>query len=179
MAQETVSVGPLSLTGQFFGAVSVVSSGFIGGPNAGILGMGFQALATDGKMPFVQTLIAAGVLSRDLFAFYLTRSSLPGSTVTLGGLDASHYTTPITYTPVTSQTYVRCDLSLAFILWLTSWVDGIFVVASQHHFDSSQWSSRYPQLWSRHRHGNDFYLRPQGHRRCSRKSFLSLIPYTL
>lgn len=130
LASDVISVGGLTVPSQYFGSVSAVSPGFVGGPEAGILGLGFQAIATvstlkslvnesdatahpsrllsqSGKMPLVQSLIAAGLLARDMFGFYFSRNNAIGSTVTLGGIDTDQFTGPITYTPVTSQTYVR------------------------------------------------------------------------
>lgn len=62
-------------------------------------------LAQDKQTTFVENLIAAGKLDSPEFSFHLTRGGASGSTLTLGGVNAAHYTGTISYTPVISQTY--------------------------------------------------------------------------
>lgn len=76
-----------------------------------------------GKTPLVQNLIAAGLLAQDIFAFYLTRNSAVGSTITLGGLNPSQYIGDITYTPVISQTYVSI-IGQLLVLVYPNWIAG-------------------------------------------------------
>jgi hypothetical protein len=59
----------------------------------------------------VENLIAAGLLAANKFSFFLTRSSLPGSILTLGGINPDHYTGNISYTPVTQRTYWEIEIT--------------------------------------------------------------------
>ena len=83
----------------------MISANFVMGPSAGIFGMAFQSLSTSGKSPWFQNVISQGVLAKNLFGFYLTRRSDPGSSVSFGKVDETKFIGPIVYTPVTSVGY--------------------------------------------------------------------------
>ncbi|KAL8287594.1 hypothetical protein RQP46_003452 [Phenoliferia psychrophenolica] len=105
VASETVSVANLTVVGQGFADITTCSAQFQGSSAGGILGLAFPALARSGKMPFVSNLVAQNALDTNLFGFFLSRGGASGSTLTIGALDATHYTGTIQYTPVTQQTY--------------------------------------------------------------------------
>ncbi|KAK4705578.1 hypothetical protein P7C70_g625, partial [Phenoliferia sp. Uapishka_3] len=105
IATDAVSLAGLIVPTQYFGAVTTESSQFNGDPAAGILGLAFSSIAATGKPTVIENLIAAGKLTSKLFAFHLTRGQTSGSELSIGAVDAAHYSGSITYTPVTSQTY--------------------------------------------------------------------------
>lgn len=59
-----------------------------------------------GTPNFVERLVAQKRLKANLFAFYLSRGKLAGSQLSIGAVNAKHYTGSITYTPVTSADHV-------------------------------------------------------------------------
>jgi len=76
----------------------------------GILGMAWPSIAVDRIVPPFQLLFAQGSITQNLFAFYLTSDPSKSGELVLGGYDPLHYTGPITYAPVTSQTYWETKL---------------------------------------------------------------------
>lgn len=111
---DTVTVAGLTSPKQYLGVVNVVSAQFVGGPASSIVGVGpgailglaFVSIAQTGENPFVANLVAQGLLTQNLFSFFLSRGTINGTTLTIGDTDKSHYTGQFVYTPVTSQTYV-------------------------------------------------------------------------
>ncbi|KAG8990878.1 Type I transmembrane sorting receptor [Tulasnella sp. JGI-2019a] len=96
VATDTVTVAGLTVAGQGFGAITTESNG-AGGPMAGLLGLGFPALATSGKNPFFFNLVANGALASNVFSFYMTRNGGIGSELCIGCIDSTKYTGSITY----------------------------------------------------------------------------------
>ena len=56
--------------------------------------------------------IASGALAQNLFTFFLTRGKKFGSILTIGAIPKPYTASDITYTPVTSESYVGSTLSL-------------------------------------------------------------------
>lgn len=112
LAEDTVNVNgvvaPLATFGEaltlapFFGQVDM----------DGLFGLAYEDIASDHVQPVFETMYDAGVVSENLFTFYL--SSTPNdetSILTLGGIDDSLYTGSITYTDVFIKSYymIRMD----------------------------------------------------------------------
>lgn len=62
-------------------------------------------------------MIKLGLLKANLFCLYFTRNARDGSTLTIGGVDSSHFTGNFTFTPVVEYSYVR-QIPLSSILFL-------------------------------------------------------------
>ncbi|MGH0185113.1 UNVERIFIED_CONTAM: hypothetical protein FKN15_017563, partial [Acipenser sinensis] len=71
----------------------------------GILGLAFPSMASGGATPVFDNMMNQGLLSQDLFSFYLSPNSQSGSVVTFGGIDESYFTGNINWVPLTSETY--------------------------------------------------------------------------
>ncbi|MGH0149020.1 UNVERIFIED_CONTAM: hypothetical protein FKN15_047405 [Acipenser sinensis] len=71
----------------------------------GILGLAYPSISSSGATPVFDNIMNQGLVSQDLFSFYLSHDSQAGSVVTFGGIDPSYYTGNINWIPVTSQTY--------------------------------------------------------------------------
>jgi len=99
----------LCVTGQQF-AESTVEPGitFTEAKFDGILGLGYDTISVD-KIPTPFTaLMTQGKCSPGVFSFWLNRDSKSGKDggeMTLCGLDQTHYTGPINYSPVTRKGY--------------------------------------------------------------------------
>ena len=83
------------VSSQTFGVVDQVTKGLLnGGAVSGLMGLGWQSIASSNAKPFWLALVEAGAWTQPLMAFYLTRydnvtkdvkSLLPGGRFTMGG----------------------------------------------------------------------------------------------
>ncbi|KAJ3864215.1 aspartic peptidase domain-containing protein [Lentinula novae-zelandiae] len=100
LAQETVELGGFTVQGQTFLLANELTSGLLDGPVSGIMGLGFEAIASTDSTPFWQALVNAGDLSSPEMSFWLARESsstttvdgdteVPGGVFTLGGTNTS------------------------------------------------------------------------------------------
>lgn len=76
----------------------------------GILGMAFQSISVDGCPVVVQQMAQQGLLDNTEFSLYLESSGESGE-LTWGGSDPAHFSGPMTWVPVTSQTYWESSLN--------------------------------------------------------------------
>ncbi|XP_034733635.1 pepsin A-like [Etheostoma cragini] len=105
LAIDTVEVGGISVANQVFG-VSQTEAPFMANMVAdGILGLAFQAIASDNVVPVFDNMVNEGLVSQAMFSVYLSSQSEQGSEVVFGGVDSSHYTGQITWIPLSSATY--------------------------------------------------------------------------
>ncbi|VDC07600.1 unnamed protein product [Peniophora sp. CBMAI 1063] len=111
LLQDTVSLGPYTISNQIFTGVTTLSDGLIDGSLAGILGLAFQNLAVSQATPFWEALVNAGELSSPEMGFYLTRflddatsstETDPGGTFTLGGTNSSLFKGDIQFNEIPS-----------------------------------------------------------------------------
>jgi len=108
LSQDTVILGGLTVRNQVFAeAVQQPGITFVVAQFDGIMGLAFQSISVDGVVPVFYNMMSQGLVSQSLFAFWLNRdeSDSNGGEMTLGGMDPSHYTGPITYIPLTNETY--------------------------------------------------------------------------
>ncbi|KAF8729285.1 peptidase A1 family, partial [Rhizoctonia solani] len=99
---DTVTVGGLSVTSQYFSPVTSESSSFASDPEDGIMGLAFNSISSIGKPTFIDNLYSQGEISSPVFSFRLATT---GSELYLGGTNAAKYSGSITYVPLTSKTY--------------------------------------------------------------------------
>ncbi|XP_039950892.1 lysosomal aspartic protease-like [Bactrocera tryoni] len=105
---DTVRIGGLNITNQtFVEATQEPGNTFNHKHFDGILGMGYQAFASDRVAPPFYNLWSQHLISKDIFSFYLARngSSQQGGELILGGSDPKYYRGNISYVPVTQQGY--------------------------------------------------------------------------
>ncbi|EJD47023.1 acid protease [Auricularia subglabra TFB-10046 SS5] len=114
IAQDTVAIGDLSVSGQTFGLIDEVDADLVGGDIGGLMGLGFQAIAATRSPPLWQNLLEAGQLDAPIMGFALTRNldnaqssteTNPGGTFTLGGIDNSLFTGEIDYVSLVSPAF--------------------------------------------------------------------------
>lgn len=110
LGQDAVQMAGFEVPNQFFGVCGDVSQQFLSNPVSGLMGLGFQSIASSGAMPFWQTLAESSAWSEPVMAFSLTRflnqsnvqALEPGGTFTMGATDSSLFTGTIEYTDIPS-----------------------------------------------------------------------------
>jgi cathepsin D len=109
---DTVSIGNFTEEKQVFAATNVMNN-IVEDDISGILGLGWQSIASSQATPLVQKLWQDGRLPEPVIAFALetyaydelTKSNLPGGTMTIGGVDTSAYTGDINYISLVAEGY--------------------------------------------------------------------------
>lgn len=112
LSGDNVNVGGMSVTNFTFAEVTDVSGlGLAYSLSSwdGLLGMAFQTISVDGLPTVFSQLVAQNEVTEPIFAFYLESSGQAGE-LSLGYADPAHYTGPITYIPLTSETYWEANL---------------------------------------------------------------------
>ncbi|XP_032270916.1 pepsin F-like [Halichoerus grypus] len=71
----------------------------------GILGLGYPSLSLGGTLPIFDNLWKQGLISEELFAFYLSKKEEEGSVVMFGGVDHSYYSGELNWVPVSKALY--------------------------------------------------------------------------
>ncbi|PWN47446.1 acid protease [Violaceomyces palustris] len=111
LATETVSLAGYSVDSLTFAQANRLASNTIDAPASGIMGMGFESLASSGATPFWEVLAKQGKLQTNAFTFQLARNIdkidikdpnandvlNPGGVFTLGQVDPNQYSGDITY----------------------------------------------------------------------------------
>ncbi|XP_011206943.2 lysosomal aspartic protease-like [Bactrocera dorsalis] len=113
LSEDTVSVGGLSIQNQVFAeATAEPGDTFVDSPFDGILGMAFQSIAIDNVVPPFYNLYSQGLVSENLFSFYLASAgtSTQGGQLILGGSDSSLYQGSLTYVSLSQETYWQFSL---------------------------------------------------------------------
>jgi cathepsin D len=93
-------------------SVDETSDGLLDGSVSGIMGLGFQTIASTEALPWWQALLNANKFSSPLFSFWITRfidvnnpsPTEPGGILTLGGTNSSLYTGNIDFVNMPSGT---------------------------------------------------------------------------
>ncbi|CAF1535585.1 unnamed protein product [Adineta ricciae] len=105
-AADTVNIAGISIPNQRF-AIATSANGMSGGARDGLLGMGYQNIATGGEEPPIWAMYRLGQLTLPLFGFWFGPISTGSDTgeLILGGYDTTKYTGSFTYAPVSVQGY--------------------------------------------------------------------------
>ncbi|GAA6059356.1 hypothetical protein JCM10212_003254 [Sporobolomyces blumeae] len=98
LVQDTISIANYTVQSQTFAACSTLNN-IVDGELSGILGLGWNTIASSGATPLVQQLAQDGKLPENVFGFafethvFTTASSptAPGGTLTIGGVDTSAF----------------------------------------------------------------------------------------
>lgn len=112
-ADDNIGWGTNTIKNQIFAEVDDVSglgAAYALGKFDGILGMGFYAISADGTPTVFDDLFAQGLITQNVFAFYLTSDPTKQGELTLGGFDSNHYSGTVQYVNVTSATYWETKL---------------------------------------------------------------------
>lgn len=114
LATDTVTVAGLSVSNQVFALANQTSSIFASSGSDGIMGMGFQNIASSGEPTWFENLVKSGSLASNVFSFYLQRAydltqetsgTIGGGEMLVGGINSERFTGDITYIPVTYEGY--------------------------------------------------------------------------
>ncbi|KAI0769926.1 acid protease [Fomes fomentarius] len=97
---DKVTVGGVSVTGQYLAAVSKESSEFQSDPADGLLGLGLPQISNLGHDPFFYTAVAQDTAPEGVFSFKLDQS---GSELFIGGTNEDLYTGDIEYHTLSSD----------------------------------------------------------------------------
>ncbi|KAH8809448.1 aspartic peptidase domain-containing protein [Xylogone sp. PMI_703] len=104
IVQDAISVAGLTVDNFQFGLIQNQSAGFANDPFDGIMGMAFSGDLTVGTNTFLGALNSTGQVDQALYGLYLTPESIGNAEISIGGVDASKYTSDIYYFPVNSTT---------------------------------------------------------------------------
>mmetsp|Transcript_12389 Transcript_12389/g.23900 ORF Transcript_12389/g.23900 Transcript_12389/m.23900 type:complete len:485 (+) Transcript_12389:13-1467(+) len=105
LSSDVVSVGDVTVEGQTFAEVTKEPGiAFIAAKFDGIMGLAFPTIAVDGVMPVFQNMVKQKKVDMPVFAFYLNRHAKDGE-LTFGGTDETHYSGPISWIPLSNETY--------------------------------------------------------------------------
>jgi phytepsin len=105
LSEDVLTLGGVTIKGQTFAEVTKEPGvAFIAAKFDGIMGLAFPSIAVDHVMPPFYNMVAQGLVAAPVFAFYLNRHGEDGELI-VGGTDPTHYTGPISYVPLTNETY--------------------------------------------------------------------------
>ena len=109
--KDLVSVGGLQALVQFAEVTDASGLGlaFLIGQFDGILGLAFPSISEDSMKPVFQAFVDQGILTDNVFGFYLESSGQNGE-LEIGGVDPAHYTGSLVWTPLSSDTYWETHL---------------------------------------------------------------------
>ncbi|XDB65878.1 hypothetical protein AB1E18_019188 [Capra hircus] len=99
LAYDTIRIGNLVSTDQPFG-LSLEEYGFNGLPFDGVLGLNYPNNSILGAIPIFDNLKKQGAISEPIFAFYLSKSTVNGSVLMLGGVDKAYYKGQLNWIPL-------------------------------------------------------------------------------
>ncbi|XP_054581397.1 pepsin F-like [Eptesicus fuscus] len=106
LGYDDVRIGDLVCKSQAFGLSKTESSKSLEyAAFDGILGLAYPALALRGTTPVFDSMWNQGLISENLFAFYLSSNKKNGSVVMFGGVDPSYYRGELQWVPVSEQGY--------------------------------------------------------------------------
>ncbi|KAM4846079.1 pepsin A-5-like [Thomomys bottae] len=106
LAYDAVKIGGLVDVAQAFGLSLEEPGKFMEyAVFDGILGLSYPSLGLQGITPVFDSLWEQGLLSQNLFAFYLSSKEEKDSTLMLGGVDPSYYHGDLNWVPVSKPMY--------------------------------------------------------------------------
>ncbi|XP_057583149.1 pregnancy-associated glycoprotein 2-like [Hippopotamus amphibius kiboko] len=110
LGYDTVGIGNLVNLGQAFG-LSERQIGLDDAPFDGILGLAYPSLAFKGTTPVFDNMKIQGIISKPIFAFYLSNQKENGSVVMFGGVDHSYHRGQLNWIPVSQPHFWQITMS--------------------------------------------------------------------
>ncbi|XP_008820975.1 pepsin A-5-like [Nannospalax galili] len=106
LAYDTVMIGGLTVVAQAFGlSLEELGSFMKYAVFDGVLGLSYPSLSLQGITPVFDNLWTQGLISQNLFAFYLSSKDEKSSVLMLGGVDPSYYSGELHWVPVSKPGY--------------------------------------------------------------------------
>jgi len=106
LSQDNVQLGNVLVKNQGFAeATNLPGLAFTIGKFDGICGLAFRRISVDGVLPPFFNAVKQGSIADPVFGFSLSKTSGVDGELTLGGYDSSKFSGPITWVPLTSETY--------------------------------------------------------------------------
>ncbi|MBN3292484.1 PEPA protein, partial [Polypterus senegalus] len=106
LAYDTLTISGVADPNQMFGLSETEPGTFLYySPFDGILGLAYPSISASGATPVFDNMMNQGLVTEDVFAFYLSRGGTSGSVVTFGGYETAYYTGQVNWIPVTVQGY--------------------------------------------------------------------------
>ncbi|XP_030078160.1 pepsin A [Microcaecilia unicolor] len=103
LGRDVVQVGSVTVTNQVFGLSETEDQFLYHVPYDGILGLAYPKHSSNQPTPVFDNMWNEGLLSQDLFSFYLSPDDEDGSVVIFGGIDSSYYTGSLSWVPVSVE----------------------------------------------------------------------------
>ena len=91
----------IKATNQYFSPVTNLTASLAGEAADGIMGLAYQSISNIHQSPFINTAKAQGAIKTATFGMKLAKKN---SELYIGGTDASLYSSPIEWHPVSSKT---------------------------------------------------------------------------
>jgi len=108
ISEDSVNLGGLPIKHQQFGeATSLPGVTFAVAKFDGILGLAFQSISEDGVVPPWYNILGQQLITKPVFSTWLNKdpTGTVGGELILGGIDGKRYTGPISYFPLSAETY--------------------------------------------------------------------------
>jgi len=109
ISRDLLKLGSIHVQNQDFGeATEETGPSFILAEFDGILGLAFETISVDHVTPVWYNILSQKLVDDPVFAFWLSKTpdlKLGGGEMDLGGIDTAKFTGPVTYVPLTSDTY--------------------------------------------------------------------------
>jgi hypothetical protein len=107
LSTDTVTVGSISVEKHNFAEVTSVKGlglAYLAGHFDGIMGLAFPSISVDHQTPVFVSMVEQHKLA-PVFGFFLSGSPTQAGEMTLGGIDANHYTGDLHYVPLVQENY--------------------------------------------------------------------------
>jgi len=107
LSADNLGFGSFVVLNQTFGqATAEPGIAFDAAKFDGILGLAFVTISADHVTPVWYNIVSQNLVSQNLFSVWMSfEEDNNGGELLLGGIDSTKYTGPITYVPLTSETY--------------------------------------------------------------------------
>lgn len=111
LARDTFTLGPLKVHKQAFGQITnEVGQVFVTGKFDGILGMSFPSLSAASYKPVFDNIMDQGLLTKNMFSFYMTSLPKQDSAIVFGEPARELYTGDLQWIDVSEAMYWTVDL---------------------------------------------------------------------
>ncbi len=103
---DGLSIAGLDVKAQSFAEVTDEPGiAFLAAKFDGIMGLAFDTISVERATPVWYNLVSQGLVTDQVFAFYLSTTSGSDGELVFGGVDADHYTGAFECVPLTNETY--------------------------------------------------------------------------